>query len=155
MAKSSVERVKDAAKAAGLGIEILHMPESTRTAEEAARACSCSVAQIVKSLIFQREDTQSLVLALIAGDRQADLRQLADWAGGPLKRADPKFVRAQTGFAIGGVAPLGHLAPVPTAMDPSLLQHNQIWAAAGAPNAVFCVEPVALRDAAGAYVLAK
>ena len=150
----STERVMRAASAAGLAVEIRLMPESTRTAEEAARACGCSVGQIVKSLVFQRVDTSALVLLLIAGDRMADLSSVAREVGADLVRADPKRVRRETGFAIGGVAPIGHLAILPVFMDASLLEHDNVWAAAGAPNAVFRVDPKQLREAAAATVLA-
>ncbi|MDD7910931.1 YbaK/EbsC family protein [Pseudovibrio exalbescens] len=152
--KSSMERVAEAAEATGLEITILTMPDSTRTAEEAANACKCEVGQIVKSLIFQREDTEEFVLLLVAGDRQADLEAAATVVGGPLTRADAKRVRKETGFAIGGVAPIGHMCPVAVYMDPALLNHEIVWAAAGAPNAVFSVCPAKLKAAVGAAVLA-
>lgn len=129
------------------------MPESTRTAEEAARACGCSVGQIVKSLVFQRLDTAALVLLLIAGDRMADLPAVGREVGAELVRADPKRVRRETGFAIGGVAPIGHLTALPVFMDALLLAHDSVWAAAGAPNAVFRVDPKRLCAAASATVL--
>ena len=147
---ASTERVMQAASAASLDIEIRIMPESTRTAEEAARACGCSVGQIVKSLVFQRVDTGALVLLLIAGDRMADLAAIAPQVGAELVRADPKRVRRETGFAIGGVAPIGHLTALPVFMDASLLGHDTVWAAAGAPNAVFRVDPKRLCTAASA-----
>jgi prolyl-tRNA editing enzyme YbaK/EbsC (Cys-tRNA(Pro) deacylase) len=153
MESSSTDRVAHAAAAVGLAIEILVMPESTRTADEAARACGCSVAQIVKSLVFERVDTGALVLLLIAGDRQADLGAAARVVGADLARADPKRVRRETGFAIGGVAPIGHLVELPVFIDASLLDHETVWAAAGAPNAVFSVDPRALQDATSAVVL--
>lgn len=129
------------------------MAESTRTAEEAARACGCGVGQIVKSLVFQRIDTCALVLLLIAGDRMADLPSVAQVVGAELVRADPKRVRSETGFAIGGVAPLGHLTALPIFMDTSLLTHDVVWAAAGAPNAVFRVNPKRLCEAVSATLL--
>jgi prolyl-tRNA editing enzyme YbaK/EbsC (Cys-tRNA(Pro) deacylase) len=150
---SSTDRVAQAAAAAGLAIDVQRMPESTRTADEAARTCGCSVAQIVKSLVFERVDTGALVLLLIAGDRQADLTVAARVVGADLVRADPKRVRAETGFAIGGVAPMGHLVDLPVFIDPSLLDHDAVWAAAGAPNAVFRVDPRALQVATSAVVL--
>ena len=149
----STERVLQAASAAGLNIEFRVMPESTRTAEEAALACGCSVGQIVKSLVFQRVDTSALVLLLIAGDRMADLPAVAREVGAELVRADPKRVRRETGFAIGGVAPIGHLATLPVFMDAALLGHESVWAAAGAPNSVFRVDPKQLCEAASATVL--
>ncbi len=151
--RGSIERVMRAASTAGLEVEIRLMPESTRTAEEAARACGCSVGKIVKSLVFERVDTSALVLLLIAGDRMADLPSVAREVGAELVRADPKRVRRETGFAIGGVAPIGHLAALPVYMDASLLDHEFVWAAAGAPNAVFRVAPQQLREVASATVL--
>lgn len=152
--KSSKDRVREAGEALGLAIEIVTMPASTRTAEEAAAACGCAVGQIVKSLIFQRHDNHHLALLLIAGDNRADMDLAAKVIGTTLDRADPKKVRAETGFAIGGVAPIGHLCAMEVYMDPALLAHETVWAAAGAPNAVFAVAPDALKSATKAQILA-
>lgn len=151
--KSSKDRVAEAAKALGLSITVEQMPASTRTAEEAAAACNCAVGQIVKSLIFERHDTGALVLLLIAGHNKADMDLAAQVIGSSLDRADPKKVRAETGFAIGGVAPIGHLCDLPVYMDPALLDYPSVWAAAGAPNAVFAVDPAALKAATKAQML--
>ena len=150
----SVNRVKAAAEAAGLTVEILRMPDSTRTAAEAAAACGCDVAQIVKSLIFKGGESGALKLLLVSGANQVDLEKAAALVGEPLERADPKEVREITGFAIGGVSPLGHMSPVETWMDETLLSFGTVWAAAGAPNAVFEASPDALKKAAGAAVAA-
>ena len=147
---SSIDRVRAAAASAGLDIDIRTMPDSTRTAEEAAAACGCAVAQIVKSLVFERESGAGLVLLLVPGHRQADLARASALAGGPLGRADPRRVREVTGFAIGGVSPIGHLAPLPCWIDRSLLGFDIVWAAAGSPQAVFAAEPNSLARAAGA-----
>ena len=149
----SVDRVMAAASNAGLEVEIVTMPESTRTAAEAASACGCSVAQIVKSLVFRKAGTQDLVLLLVAGDRQVDLEAAHRAIGTELEKADAKLVREISGFAIGGVSPLGHKSPIPVFIDPSLLDHQLVWAAAGAPNAVFSAAPGKLRDAVGAELL--
>lgn len=149
----STARVIDAARGAGLTIEIRRMPSSTRTAEEAAHTCNCSPAQIVKSLIFERLDTHALVLLLIAGDQRADLTSIAGIVGSELVRADPKRVREETGFAIGGVAPIGHIRPLPVFMDESLFAHDVVWAAAGTPNTVFHANPKELCEAISATVL--
>lgn len=149
----SQKRVKDEAEALSLDIEIRVMPQSTRTAQEAADACECEVEQIIKSLIFERKDNEALVLLLIAGHKQADLKAIAETVGSDLQRADPRKVRAETGFAIGGVAPIGHKCPMPVYMDPSLLDYDLVWAAAGNPQAVFCVQPHALRKAINAVIL--
>lgn len=152
--KSSKDRVREAGIQLGLDIEIVSMPSSTRTAEEAADACGCSVGQIVKSLIFQRHDNAHLALLLIAGDNRADMDLAAKVVGTSLDRADPKKVRAETGFAIGGVAPIGHLCAMEVYMDPALLKHETVWAAAGAPNSVFEVAPKVLQSATHAVLLA-
>lgn len=149
----SVARVTRAAREAGLDIKVLLMPASTRTAEEAAAACGCAQAQIVKSLIFERADNGALVLLLIAGDRQADPVAASSIVGAGIRRADPKRVRRETGFSIGNVAPIGHLAALRVFMDPSLLAHDMVWAAAGAANAVFCVAPGRLLAATSATLL--
>lgn len=137
----SVTRVQEAARQLGLDITIQHMPDSTRTAGEAASACGCDVAQIVKSLIFEGSDSRELKLLLVSGANMVDLEKAAGQIGEPLVRADAKRIRDQTGFAIGGVSPIGHLTPVDTFIDTDLLSHSEIWAAAGAPNAVFAIDP--------------
>jgi prolyl-tRNA editing enzyme YbaK/EbsC (Cys-tRNA(Pro) deacylase) len=146
----SIERVTEAAAVAGLEIEVRRMGASTRTAEEAAEQCGCSVAQIVKSLIFQGENSGRLYLFLLSGSNQLDLVKAAALAAEPLKRADPRYIRDETGFAIGGVSPIGHKAAIPVFADRSLLSFRQVWAAAGAHDAVFAAEPEALLTAARA-----
>lgn len=154
---SSRQRVLDAAEAAGLDIRILEMPDSTRTAEEAASACGCAVDQIVKSLIFApkeaAQNSGGLKLFLISGAHQLDMNVARSVTGHDFVRADPRVVREVTGFAIGGVAPIGHLTALPTWMDAHLLTFATVWAAAGAPNAVFEVAPSALQRATGAELL--
>ena len=150
MSATSADRVRAALDAAGLTLDIQTMPASTRTAEEAAAACGCDVGDIVKSLIFKGTESGNLVLLLVSGANQVDLDKAAAAIGEPLARADAKEVRARTGFAIGGVAPLGHLAPVSTWIDETLLERERLWAAAGAPNAVFPISPSDLVAASGA-----
>jgi len=128
------------------------MPASTRTAEEAAAACGCAVGQIVKSLVFQGNRSGRLYLLLVSGANRVDMAKAAAQAGEPLDRADPRLVRERTGFAIGGVAPIGHLEPCPVLMDEDLLAYEVVWAAAGAPNAVFSVDPAKLQQATQACV---
>lgn len=150
----SIRRVEEAAEAAGLTIEVRRMGESTRTAEEAAQQCGCDVAQIVKSLIFQGKESGRLVLFLVAGNNRLDTTRAAALAGEALERADPRLIRERTGFAIGGVAPIGHLEPITAFADETLLGFEVVWAAAGAHDAVFSAELRALLDAAGAQVAA-
>lgn len=144
----SISRVQSAADRAGLAIDIRRMGESTRTAEEAAAQCGCSVAQIVKSLIFEGQDSARLYLFLVSGAHQLDLNKAARVAGEPLKRADPRRIRDETGFAIGGVSPLGQPDGVRRFGDKTLLGFGVVWAAAGAHDAVFAAEPNALFRAA-------
>ena len=148
----SIERVKQAADSAGLDIEIRRMGASTRTAEEAAQQCGCTVDQIVKSLIFEGKDDRRLFLFLLSGASRLDLAKAAKAAGQELKRADPRDVRDRTGFAIGGVAPIGYENALPVYADTKLTAFDIVWAAAGAHDAVFSSEPNALIRAAGAEI---
>lgn len=142
-----MERVANVARDLGLAIELRVMDQSTRTAEDAANACGCSVAQIIKSLVFEDTGTGGLVLLLVSGAHNADLDHLAETYGLKLGRCDGRRVRDETGFAIGGVAPIGHTSPVPVYMDETLLGFDVVWAAAGRPDAVFRVNPVELSAA--------
>jgi prolyl-tRNA editing enzyme YbaK/EbsC (Cys-tRNA(Pro) deacylase) len=145
----NVRRVVDAARGAGLPIEVVRFPDGTRTAEDAARAVGCSVGQIVKSLVFIVDGDP--VVALVAGSDRLDPARLATATGGSLaRRADGDEVRAATGYAIGGVPPLGHARALPVVIDERLLAHAEVWAAAGLPDAVFRVAPLDLERAAGA-----
>ena len=148
----SIERVTAAARDAGLEIEVKRMGASTRTSEEAAQQCGCGIAQIMKSLIFQGEGSGGLYLFLLQGSSRLDLAKAEVLTGEKLKRADPRLIRDRTGFAIGGVAPIGHTEPVPAYAEEALLRHDVVWAAAGAHDAVFAAEPAALLAAAKARV---
>lgn len=147
---SSIERVEQAARQAGLDIEVKRMGASTRTADEAAAQCGCAVGQIVKSLVFQGERSGRFYLFLVSGENQLDLDKAATLTAEPLMRADPRRVRDETGFAIGGVAPIGHQIEITAFADEVLLRYDRVWAAAGAHDAVFAAEPSALIKAAGA-----
>ncbi|TRD15702.1 YbaK/EbsC family protein [Palleronia caenipelagi] len=148
----SVTRVAEAARALGLDVSIKTMPNTTRSAADAAEACDCEIGQIVKSLIFEGTSSGTLKLILISGRHDLDLTRAEQIFGEPLRRADPKRVRAETGFAIGGVSPIGHLTPPETWMDDALLTYPVVWAAAGAPNAVFSADPCTLAEATRARV---
>ena len=150
----STDRVRAAAQAAGLSLKVHDMPRTTRTAEDAAAACGTSVAQIVKSLIFRKAESGEPVLVLVSGANRVDQTAIKAAIGETLERVDADAVRALTGFAIGGVAPLGSLTPLPTYMDADLMHFETVWAAAGAPSAVFEVAPQALAEATGASVVA-
>jgi prolyl-tRNA editing enzyme YbaK/EbsC (Cys-tRNA(Pro) deacylase) len=115
-----------------------------RTAEEAADAVGCVVDQIAKSMIYRASDTGEAVLLLTAGGNRVDGPKAEAVVGAELSRADAELVRSQTGFAIGGVAPVGHLNPIRAWVDPRLLEFDQIWAAAGTPRHVFSLESARL-----------
>ncbi|MEO1199214.1 MAG: YbaK/EbsC family protein [Pseudomonadota bacterium] len=149
----SVARVRQAALDLGLDVDLRLMPDTTRTAPEAAAACGCNVAEIVKSLVFTGADSGQPILLLVSGVNRVDETGVAEHIGETLTRADAKRVREVTGFAIGGVAPIGQLTQIPVYLDQDLLQFDRVWAAAGAPNTVFSVSPQALKDAIGAPVI--
>ena len=138
-AKASVRRVHAALRGQGIEPRIREFPESTRTAPEAAAAIGTSVERIVKSLVFAAGDETIVVLA--SGVNRVDTTRLAELVGQPIKRADPDRARRDTGFAIGGVPPLGYPRPLPVYVDRDLLQYDEVWAAAGTPNAVFPIVP--------------
>jgi prolyl-tRNA editing enzyme YbaK/EbsC (Cys-tRNA(Pro) deacylase) len=150
----SAARVAAAARDLGLDVEVIERQATTRTAEDAAAACGCAVGQIVKSLIFRGRTTRTPYLLLVSGSNRVDEKAVAASIGEALKRTDADDVRALTGYAIGGVPPLGHAEPLTVFFDRDLLAFPTVWAAAGTPNAVFEVAPQALAEATGAKVIA-
>lgn len=124
---------------------------AARTSQEAAAALGVVIGQIAKSVIFRRKSDDSAVLVVASGDRRVDEKSVAALTG-PLGRADAEFVKARTGFSIGGVAPLAHLNPCTTLIDRELFRFGEIWAAAGHPNGVFCLSPDELVRLTGAPV---
>lgn len=152
LANASVRRVQAALEAAGSPARVVALEATARTAEDAARALGVTVGQIVKSLVFLVGGRP--VLALVAGDRRCRPEALGPALGlaGAVERADAASVRAATGFAIGGVAPLGHPAPLPCAIDSSLGRFAVLWAAAGHPHAVFQTSLDELRRLTGGVV---
>jgi len=138
---ASAQRVQAALSALGFTLNVVELPQSTRTAAEAAAAVGSSVGQIVKSLIFRAATSGRAVLVLASGPNRVDEAAVAALLGEPLAKADADFVRAHTGFVIGGVPPVGHAEPMPTFIDEDLLAYDSLWAAAGTPNAVFKLAP--------------
>ena len=136
---SSVQRVEQALAALGIETSIVEFAASTRTAVEAAREIGCDVAQIAKSIVLRGLEDDSCILVIASGASRVDEKKVAALIGQPVGKADAAFVRARTGFAIGGVAPVGHAGPVTVLVEESLWSLDPIWAAAGAPNAVFCL----------------
>jgi prolyl-tRNA editing enzyme YbaK/EbsC (Cys-tRNA(Pro) deacylase) len=149
---ASVGRVRAEAARLGLAIEPVRLADSTRTAAEAAAACGCTLDQIVKSIVFRAAGSDRHLLFLTAGGNRVDAAKASALAGTPLEKADAQGVRAATGFAIGGVAPLGSVTPLAAWLDPRLLDFPTVWAAAGTPHHVFEVAPRRLADAVGATV---
>ncbi len=144
-----MNRVRAALQCAGIDPQIRETALA-RTAKDAAAAVSCEVDQIAKSIIFRGEDSGAAILFLTAGGNQVDADKAAQLAGEPLGKADATLVRAQTGFAIGGVAPIGHLNPIRAFMDTRLMDFARIWAAAGTPHHVFSIAPSQLQQVSGA-----
>jgi len=147
---SSIERVRAALAAAGHPDTIASFPEGTRSAADAAAAVGCDVAQIAKSIVFRAGSRAVLVIA--SGANRVDVGKVAAAIGQPLKRAEGGWVRDTTGFAIGGVSPVGHLAPPILLLDTDLMAFDPIWAAAGSPQHVFRTSPAELLRMTGAQV---
>ncbi len=146
----SLKRVKRALDDAGVGTEVLEMPDSTRTAAEAAAAAGCALDQIAKSIIFGAEATGDAVLFITAGGNKVDATKASAVVGEALGKADAALIRAQTGFAIGGVAPIGHVSPIRAWFDPRLLAFDVVYAAAGTSRHIFPIDPTVLLDLSGA-----
>lgn len=145
----SLARVRLALEHAGIAAEVLEMPQDTRTAAQAAEAAGCALDQIVKSIIFGTGSGR-LCLFLTAGGNQVCPDRAAALTGEPMIRADAALVRDRTGFAIGGVAPLGHLTAPETWFDPRLLDFDRVWAAGGTPRHIFAIAPADLLRITGA-----
>ena len=137
----NAKRVQTALADFGLDLVVVEFPASTRTAQEAAKAIGCSVNQIVKSLVFQRQPSGKAVLIAASGGNRVNEKRIKEILGEKIIRAGAEFVREVTGFPIGGVPPLAHTHPIETLIDQDLMQFDEIWAAAGNPNAVFRLTP--------------
>ena len=146
----SLKRVRQALEAAGVDADILEMADGTRTAAAAAEAAGCHLDQIAKSIIFRGEDSDSAVLFVTAGGNLVADDKASALAGEPLGKAGADLIRAQTGFAIGGVAPIGHLHPIRAWYDPRLMEFDLVFAAAGTPRHIFGIAPQVLQRLAAA-----
>lgn len=149
---SAAQRVQDHLAAIDPAFRVREMPGSTRTAEEAAAACGCTVAQIAKSIIFRGKTTDRPILVIASGVNRVDEKKVRDLLGEKPSRADANFVRSKTGFAIGGVPPVGHAEPPIVLIDRDLLGFGEIWAAAGTPHCVFPLAPGRLEALTGGQV---
>ena len=137
----SAQKIQDLLYSLGYSYTVIEHAESTRTAQEAADRAGCELGQIVKSLIFQGKTSGKPILVLTSGANRVDEKRISEYAGEPIRRADVEFVRTVTGFAIGGVPPIGHNKKMETYLDGDLQQYVVIWAAAGTPNAIFELTP--------------
>ncbi|MEN4011556.1 MAG: YbaK/EbsC family protein [Chloroflexota bacterium] len=149
----SARKVQTVLSGLGLTCQVVELPASTRTALEAAQAVGCEVGQIVKSLVFRTQSSRKPVLALVSGSNRVNEARLAEQLGEPVVKAEADFVREHSGFAIGGVPPVGHHRPMQTFIDQDLLQYEQVWAAAGTPHAVFRLPPGELPRLTGGLVM--
>jgi prolyl-tRNA editing enzyme YbaK/EbsC (Cys-tRNA(Pro) deacylase) len=147
---TSRERVEAALAALGITADIVDFAQGTRTSADAAAAIGCAVAQIAKSIVFRGAESGRAVVVIASGANRVDERKVAAVIGEPTAKADAAFVREATGFAIGGVAPLGFVGEVALVLDQDLLKLHPIWAAAGTPSSVFRVEAADLARLPGA-----
>ncbi|RLB85097.1 MAG: YbaK/EbsC family protein [Deltaproteobacteria bacterium] len=138
---TSVRKVERALKAHGLECQVLNMKETTRSAQDAANSLGCQVEQIVKSLVFMTKKTKQPILVVASGANRVNTKKIRNLLFEPIKMADPDFVRAKTGFVVGGVPPLGHSSSLETFIDEDLLKYPEIWAAAGSSNTMFKLSP--------------
>lgn len=148
----SGQRVRDALTALGIETHVRELPASTRTAKDAAKAVGCRVEQIAKSLVFRAPASDAAVMVITGGANRVDEAKVAALVGEEVKQAHPDFVRERTGYAIGGVPPIGHVTELQILFDEDLLREPEIWAAAGTPRGLFGIAPDELVRATGAAV---
>jgi prolyl-tRNA editing enzyme YbaK/EbsC (Cys-tRNA(Pro) deacylase) len=149
---SSAQKVQDTLKDLGFENRIMELPATTRSAADAADAIGCKVEQIAKSIVFRAKNTNRPVLVIASGVNRVNEKKIGELLSEPLGKADADFVRKMTGFVIGGVPPIGHLQKMEIFIDEDLLTHDQIWAAAGTPNAIFRLLPADLVKMTGGRV---
>jgi prolyl-tRNA editing enzyme YbaK/EbsC (Cys-tRNA(Pro) deacylase) len=148
----SAQKIQDLLRTRGYDYTVIEHAESTRTAQEAADRAGCELGQIVKSLIFKGKLTNKPILVLTSGANRVDEKRISEFAGETIGKADADFARAVTGFAIGGVPPIGHVQTIETYIDEDFLQYQTIWAAAGTPNAIFELQTPDLQSMTGGRV---
>ncbi|WP_067618826.1 YbaK/EbsC family protein [Alicyclobacillus acidiphilus] len=151
--KQSAQTVQNRLRELGYSNEVVELPDSTRTAQEAADAIGCDVAQIAKSIIFRSKHSGKPLLVIASGANRVDEKTVSRQIDDEFSKADADFVRECTGFVIGGVPPLGHVRTITTIIDEDLLQFKAIWAAAGHPKAVFKLTPNQLMEMTKGKVL--
>mgnify|MGYP003602273604 CR=1 FL=1 len=152
MLSSSAQKVQEALRARGFDYQVIEFTQTTRTSAEAAAAVGCDVGQIAKSIVFRGKRSQQPILVIASGANRINEKRVRDLVGEPVEKPDADYVRAQTGYAIGGVPPLGHSQPLHVLIDQDLLQYTEIWAAAGTSNAVFRLAAADLEAISGGRV---
>ena len=150
----SARKIQEALAALGTSFEVVQLPATTRTAVDAASAIGCSVAQIAKSIVFRTVKEKRPVMVVASGVNRVNEAKLASLMGEPIEKADADYVRERTGFAIGGVPPIGHAERIRTIVDADLLALGDLWAAAGTPNSVFRLSAKSLLEMTGGEVQA-
>ena len=150
---SSAQKVQQALKAIGMQLEVVELPDSTRTSVEAAQAIGCQVGQIAKSIIFRALASQRPIMVIASGPNRVNEKVIETLIGEAIGKADADFVRQRTGFVIGGVPPIGHTEQIETFIDTDLMQYPEIWAAAGTPHAVFRLTPADLLRMTGGKLI--
>jgi len=148
----SAQKIQNLLHELGYNYTVIEHAESTRTAQEAADRAGCQLGQIVKSLIFRGKTSGKPILVLTSGANRVDEKRISGYAGEAISRADADFVRSVTGFAIGGVPPIGHSQSMETYLDEDFLPFKTIWAAAGTPNAIFELNTEDLQKMTGGTV---
>jgi len=139
--KYNAQTVQDKLKGLGFNYKVIELPDSTHTAIDAANALSCQVAQIAKSIIFKTKNSNQPILVITSGANRVNEDKIVEYISEPIEKANADFVLEKTGFVIGGVPPLGHINSIKTFIDQDLMQHHEIWAAAGSSRAVFKLKP--------------
>jgi prolyl-tRNA editing enzyme YbaK/EbsC (Cys-tRNA(Pro) deacylase) len=150
---SSPQKVQGALKALGLANQVVELQSTTRTSADAAQAVGCRVEQIAKSIVFRAKQTDKPILVIASGPNRVNEKRIEEFISEPLGKADADYVRKHTGFVIGGVPPIGHLEKLEIFIDEDLLKYEEIWAAAGSPNAIFRLTPSDLIKMTGGRVV--
>lgn len=150
---ANARKIQDTLASRNLPLRVIEFPQSTRTATDAANVIGCRVEQIATSLIFKGQQSERAFLVIASGPQRVNETRLSEYVGEAIARADADFVRQQTGYAIGGVPPIGHDRPLETLIDASVLVYDEIWAATGTPNAVFRLTPETLLAMTGGRVV--
>ena len=149
----SAQKVQNILRGLGFANTVVELQSTTRTSAEAAQAVECRVEQIAKSIVFQGKHTLRPILVIASGPNRINEKKIEGLISEPLGKADADYVRNHTGFVIGGVPPIGHLEKLEIFIDEDLLQYEEIWAAAGSPNAVFQLTPSDLVKMTGGRVI--